>query len=143
MQIFRSGIEFISSELYTQYKKACLFNDLNTISEILRTEIPLEAKHLGKKVKDFNLDQWKEEGLTAIETGITAKFLQNENLHRCLLATINKLLAEASVDTLWGIGLQLHDKDILNRSKWISFGWMSKVLMKIRDENPLPPLNTN
>ena len=78
-----------------------------------------------------------------IETGITAKFLQNENLHRCLLATGNKLLAEASMDTLWGIGLQLHHKDILNRSKWTSVGCMSKELMKIRDENPLPPLNTN
>ena len=78
-----------------------------------------------------------------IETDITAKFLQNENLHRCLLATSNKLLAEASVDTLWVIGLQLHHKDVLNRSKWTSVGWMSKVLMKIRDENPLPPLNTN
>ena len=94
-----------------------MFDDLNTASEILRTKIPLEAKHLGKKVNDFNLDQWKEEGLVVIETGITANFLQNENLHRCQLATSNKLLAEASMDTLWGIGLQLHHKDILNISK--------------------------
>ena len=108
---------FTSSGQYIQYKRACLFNDLNTASEIWRTEIPLEANCLGKKVKDFNLHQWKEEGLEVIETGITAKFLQNENLHRCLLATSNKLLAEASMDTLWGIGLQLHHRDILNRFK--------------------------
>ena len=113
------------------------------MSEILRTEIPLEAKHLRKKVKDSNLDQWKEEGLVVIETGIAAKFLQNENLHRCLLATHNKLQAEASMDILWGIDLQLHHKDTLNRSRWTLVAWMSKVLMKIRDENPLPQLNTN
>ena len=53
-----------------QDKKACLINDINIASEILRTEIPLEAKHRGKEVKDFNLDQWKE-GLVVVETGIT------------------------------------------------------------------------
>ena len=113
------------------------------MSEILRTEIPLKAKHLGKKVKDFNLNQWKEEGLAVMETGITASFLQNENLHKYLLVTSNNLLALASMDTFWGIDLQLYHKGILNRSIWTLVGWMSIVLMKIRDENPLPPLNTN
>ena len=89
------------------------------------------------------MDQWKKEGLAIIETGITAKFIQNENLHRCLLATGNKLLAEATMDTLWSIGLPLHYKDILNTSKWTSDGLMSKVLMKIREENPLPPIDNN
>ena len=76
-----------------------MLNDLNTASAILRTEIPLEANCLGKKVKDFNLDQWKEERLVVIETGITAKLLHNENLHRCLIATRNKLLGKASKST--------------------------------------------
>ena len=53
----------------------------------------------------------EKEGFAIIETGITAKFIQNENLHRCLLATGDKLLAEATKDTLWGIGLPLHHKE--------------------------------
>ena len=106
-------------------------------------ESPSEAKCLGRMFKDFNLVQWKKEGFIIIDTGITAKFIQNENLHRCLFATRNKLLAEAMMDTLWGIGLPLHHKDVLNTSKWISAGWMSKVLMKIRHENPLPPSDNN
>ena len=47
------------------------------------------------------------------------------------------------MDTPWGIGLPLHHKDILNPSKWTSYDWMSKVLMKIGDENPLTPLDNN
>ena len=85
----------------------------------------------------------EKEGFATIETGITAKFIQNENLHRCLFATWNKLLAEAMMDMLRGIGLSLHHKDILNTSKWTSDGWMSKVLMKIRYKNPLLPSDNN
>ena len=47
------------------------------------------------------------------------------------------------MDTLWGIGLPLHHKDVLHTCKWTSDGWMSKVLMKIRDQNPLTPLDNN
>ena len=71
------------------------------MSEILRTEFHSKAKGLGRMVNIFNLDQWREEELLLIETRITAKFIQNENLHRCLHATGNKLLAEATPDTLW------------------------------------------
>ena len=114
--------KYTSSEQFIQYKKACLFNDLNIASEILRMESPSKARCLGGKVKDFNLYQWKKEGFAITETGITAKFIQNENLQRCLLATRNKLMAEAMKDILWSIGLPLHHKDILNTSKWTSDG---------------------
>ena len=55
----------------------------------------------------------------------------------------DKLLAVAMKDTLWGIGLPPHHKDILNTFTWTSDGWMSKVLMKIKHENPLPSSNNN
>ena len=44
-------------------------------------------------------------------------------------------LAEASTDKTWGTGISIRDKDALNTSRWENEGWLSRILMKIRDDN--------
>ena len=51
-----------------------------------------------------------------------------------LKTTSPKILAEASSDKLWGTETQLHDNKALDSSKWENPGWLSEMLLKIRDE---------
>ena len=48
--------------------------------------------------------------------------------------TESLILAEASKDKTWGTGIPLHDIDVLRTSKWKNKGWLSSMLMTIRDE---------
>ena len=52
-----------------------------------------------------------------------------------LLATDNMMIAEASRDKLWGTGIPLNDKDALTREKWENPGWLSRILINIRDDH--------
>ena len=49
-------IFFNTAEQYMMYRKASLFNDINIAMEILNTPNPEEQKHLGRKVKNFDID---------------------------------------------------------------------------------------
>ena len=51
-----------------------------------------------------------------------------------LKSTAPKVLVEATLDCLWGTGISLRDHQALNPDKWHNKGWMSMMLMGIRDE---------
>ena len=61
--------------------------------------------------------------------------MQNDTLHQILKQTYLKILAEASVDKLWGTGIPLRDKDALTKAKWQTPGWLSQMLPKICDDD--------
>ena len=50
-----------------------------------------------------------------------------------LKSTAPKILVEATSDRLWGTGISLRDHQALNPDKWHNKGWMSMMLMGIRD----------
>ena len=60
-------------------------------------------------------------------------FVQNPLLLQMLKATGNKVIVEASTDKLWGTGVGLRDNQVLNPNHWHNVGWMSSILMDIRD----------
>ena len=51
-----------------------------------------------------------------------------------LKTTEPKVLAEASNDKVWGTGISLRDSQALNMNKWNGTGWLSNMLIIIRDE---------
>ena len=54
-----------------------------------------------------------------LRTALEAKFLQTTDLKQVLMDTGERTLGEANPsDTMFGIGLSLHSKDAMNRSKW-------------------------
>ena len=65
--------------------------------------------------------------------GIKSKFVQNPLLLQMLKATGKKVIVEASTDKLWGTGVVLRDNQVLNPNRWHNVGWMSSILMDIRD----------
>ena len=87
------------------------------------------------KIDNFNMQRWVQDGYELCEKGIRAKFEQNDHLMATLLATDNMMIAEASRDKLWGTGISLNDKDALLREKWENPGWLSRILISIRDDH--------
>lgn len=84
------------------------------------------AKSLGKKIRlsPTAIKEWNEFRITAMEKAVRAKFMQNPELAKKLLATGDAELIEENTwnDTFWGV---------CNGNGKNQLG---KTLMKIRDE---------
>ena len=72
-------------------------------------------------------------GLELVRAGIIAKFKQNPLLLQMLQTTHPKTIAEATYDKTWGTGIPLDSPDALIEEEWYNKGWMSDILMPIRD----------
>lgn len=61
------------------------------------------------------------------------KFTQHNDLSEHLLATKNKVLAEAPpYDLAWGIGFEAEDEQALDMNNWKGKNLLGKVLMSVR-----------
>ena len=56
-------------------------------------------------------------------------------LLKMLKTTSPKLLVESTIDRTWGTGIPLKENDALNRDKWHNPGWLSSMLLDVRDNN--------
>ena len=129
------GLEFSTAEHYIQYQKALYFGDSITANSILKSVTVLDAKRLSYRIDNFNRQQWVRDGYEICERGVRAKFEQNKLLMDMLKTTRPETLAESSPDKVWGTGLSLNDKDTLNVSKWDGEGWLSRMLVGIREDH--------
>ena len=134
-QIVENGIKFKSAEHYMMYQKAILFNDLDSAEKILQSYSPREAKALGRKVKNFDSDEWMKVCQNYMYKGCYAKFTQNKELKKQLLDTGDKTLVEASpFDSIWGIKLDANDLRAQNKETWQGTNWLGEILTKIKNE---------
>ncbi len=75
---------------------------------------PGKMKQFTRNLPHFNRQEWETHSEDIGYTAVLNKFQQNQDLHKYLMDTGEKLLVEASVyDTLWGIGLRLDDPEIM------------------------------
>ena len=125
---------FSSSEQFIQYQKALMFGDSVTADQILTCDNANEAKCLGYHIAGFDMKRWINDGYSLCYDGIHAKFTQNRNLLMMLKSMAPKVLVEAILDHMWGTRISLRDHQALNPDKWHNKGWMSTMLMGIRDE---------
>ena len=128
------GVLFKSAEHYIQYQKSLFFGDSIMVNQILKSQTPIEAKRLSHNIANFNVQHWIKEGYEPCKKGIREKFIQNTPLLEMLKNTGSLILAEASKDKTWGTGIPLRDTNALCTSKWKNNGWLSRILMMIRDE---------
>ena len=117
-----------------QYQKALPFSDSFTVNQILQCETPLECKKLSYNINGVDREKWMSVGYDICFDGIREKFLQNPPLLAMLKTMSPKILAEAMTDHLWGTGLRLQDTYALDTEKWAGTGWLSIMLITIRDE---------
>lgn len=127
------NVHYCCAEQYMMYKKALLFNDLETANAIMNTSSPKEHQELGRKVKNFNQEIWDQNARNIVYTGNILKFKQNPSLLKLLLATQDKILVEASpFDTIWGIGLNVDDALVTDDSKWKGKNWLGETLTRVK-----------
>ena len=129
------GVKFTSMEQYMMYMKAVTFNDMDSAEKILAISDVEKIKGLGRGVKGYNDTIWNGVRQIVIYNGLLEKFRQNEKLKKELLSTEDAILAECAVmDTIWGIGLSMHDQNRFDMDKWKGQGLLGFAIMKVRDE---------
>jgi hypothetical protein len=129
------GRQFMCAEQYMMHGKAMLFGDLEVAERILSSESPKTHKALGRKVQGFDEQLWRRERERIVYEGNYAKFTQNDELLKALLATAGTELVEASpLDRIWGVGLSAEDPRIQDPSLWRGQNLLGKVLTRLREE---------
>jgi ribA/ribD-fused uncharacterized protein len=128
------GVEYPTVEHYFQANKARKFKDSEIEEKILKAKSAKAAKALGKKVKNFNEDEWKETREGIMEEGVRTKFIQHPELRKQLMETGEKVIGEANArDKFWGIGSSVDSDKSKVPSKWGGQNFMGKTLMKLRE----------
>jgi ribA/ribD-fused uncharacterized protein len=128
------GTVYNCCEQYMMAKKALLFNDQASHTKIMATESAKEQQALGREVQNFDPTKWDENKYAIVWFANYLKFTQHEDLAERLLATNNKILAEASpYDLVWGIGFEAEDERALNTDNWTGKNLLGKALMSVRD----------
>ena len=122
-------------EQYLMAQKAKLFHDARAYTAILKATNPKECKRLGREVKPFDAATWDKVRYKVLLAGVRAKFSQNEELKKKLLATGNAILAEASpYDDIFGIKLDAHSAATVPCEQWPGKNLLGKALMEVRAE---------
>lgn len=140
-QFVIDGVTFADAEMYMMYKKAKLFNDHDTAAQILTVTHPRISKQLGRGVKGFDKAIWEANCKQFVYDGNYAKFTQNPDLLKYLLAVdYDQELVEASpTDTIWGIGLAEDDERAGNKELWQGTNWLGEALTKLMRNLKRPP----
>lgn len=125
---------FNCTEQYMMYHKAMVFNDDEMMDKIMETDNPKTQKALGRKVKNFDADEWNNVCREIVYRGNLLKFSQNRKLFVFLMQNAGKHFVEASpFDKIWGIGLGEDDPDALDKSKWLGTNWLGEAINRVRD----------
>lgn len=126
------GIKYNCAEQFMMYQKAILFGDNDVATEILNESNPKNIKALGRKIKNFNQQEWNKNKFEIVIAGNFYKFTQNNILRDILLNTKDEIIAEASpLDKIWGIGID--EKAAESGAGWKGENLLGKALMVVRD----------
>lgn len=128
------GIEYFTAEHYMMAQKAKLFNDKEIFAQILQVKHPNEAKQLGRKVRNYDEQIWREKRFDIVVQANFAKFSQYPELKKFLLATKDRILVEASpVDKIWGVGMAQDHPHIQDPSLWQGLNLLGFALIHVRE----------
>ena len=131
--VFGTGYNCL--EQYMMHQKALLFGDPETAMKIMTTTDPDTIRTLGRQVKNFDNVVWNGTRQIIVYNGLLAKYSQNQNLRKMLLATGDSILVEcASSDTIWANGLNIQDPKCNNIKDWKGQNLLGFATMLVRDE---------
>ena len=127
------GVQYNCAEQWMMACKARKFNDDETLKKILKADHPREQKELGRQVKNFIKNEWDSVARDLVKQGNIAKFKQNPDAKKILMATKNCTLVEVNPkDSIWGIALTAKEAEA--GLEWKGTNWLGQVLTEIRLE---------
>lgn len=134
-RFMKDGVIYNCAEQYMMAKKAELFGDTEVQKMIMASNSPREQKSFGRQIKGFDKDKWDAVCKQYVYDANVAKFTQDDNLLKFLLATAGTTLVEASPeDKIWGIGLTKFDPRAQDRATWEGTNWLGEILTKVRED---------
>jgi len=136
LDIEYDGKVFTNSEQLFMYFKAMHFKDFEMAKDIIEYGTkPREAKDMGRKVMNYNEEEWAKLRENAMHIAVKAKFESDEELKNKLLSTGDKILVEGTpFDGIWGVKIKWDDDRILDEKNWNGLNLLGKVLMDVREE---------
>lgn len=131
--------EFFSTEQCFMWHKAYFFKDFDILRQIeelnFKEANSAAAKKLGRKVKNFNGEEWKKVAYDIMLKANLSKYSQNKILFDKITDPKfdGKHFVEASpYDAIWGIKMGEFDKNADDKTKWKGTNWLGKVLDEVR-----------
>jgi ribA/ribD-fused uncharacterized protein len=128
------GKRYATAEHAMMAGKARLFGDAEAERLVFASDDPSMAKRAGRRVRGFDEETWAAHRYDLVVAANAAKFGQRPKLTEFLLATGDRVLAEASpYDTVWGIGLAADHPEARSPSAWRGLNLLGFALMDVRD----------
>ena len=127
---------FFCTEQAFMYCKARYFNDSETAQRILEATEPMEAKNLGREVRNYDDEKWDRVRYGYMRDVNLERFRQDAVLREKLLNPEydGKTFVEASpVDRIWGVGLALDNNFIFEEKYWVGRNLLGKALTEVRE----------
>lgn len=129
------GMSFSCVEQYLAVQRAYLARDKPLARRAMEQDDPAEHKSILNTLRHDHREEWLEKAPDLILKATRAKYTQNPLLKDLPLSTHSLRIGEASRDSVWGIGLSLDNKDVLDTSRWASEGnLLGRTLMAVREE---------
>jgi ribA/ribD-fused uncharacterized protein len=130
-----NGIKYNTCEQYMMHQKALLFGDEEVAIAILNEPNPREQKALGRKIRNFDDQIWKQNCMRIVNEANFAKFTQNPELKAAVLSTRDRILVEASPkDFIWGIGMHYDDEGVDNPANWKGTNLLGQAITLVKQE---------
>lgn len=121
-------------EQYMMAQKAILFEDRDTLKDIMEEVEPRMQKKYGRQVRNFNEEEWNRRARVIVYNGNFLRFSQNPRSKEVLMNTEGELVEASPYDCIWGIGLDKNDPRAQDKSKWLGKNWLGEVLTKLRED---------
>ena len=113
--------------------KAAAMGDASTFDKISKATDPMEAKLLGRQVKDFDPTLWDRIICSVAYEVVLQKFEKQSGLLDILFKTEDRIIAETSEDdTIWGIGMRNDDPRVNDPAQWQGTNILGWALMEAR-----------
>jgi ribA/ribD-fused uncharacterized protein len=96
--------QYTCAEQWMMAEKARVFGDEETRELILKASTPKEMKALGRSIRGFDEDRWRQCREAVVMKGSLLKFAQNTSMMQFLLSTDGVLVEASPYDSIWGIG---------------------------------------
>jgi len=128
-------VVYCTNEQYMMACKAKLFEDQWAYDQIMKEKDPSKQKAIGRKVKNFDKDEWEKIARDVVYKANYAKFTQYSHLYDILIQTADRIIVEASpYDCIWGIGMGSGDKRVCDPDEWKGTNWLGEEIMKVRED---------
>ena len=89
---------------------------------------------IGSGIEGLRDTDWDQKKNGIMEEILRNKLCYNNDLKKQLLDTKDIILAEASRDRHWAVGLPINRADLLITKKWTGHNWLGKNLASVRTE---------